>query len=100
VQEKSVKKKNNRDVEFTLSLYLAKGYGKVVIAMLNPLLIALDENARQSYQSLGRRVSLSAPAVRDRLNRLRSKGIGRCYTSDSNKSLFTSYPVISNYRGP
>ncbi len=39
------------------------------------LLVALYGNARQSYQSLGRRVSLSAPAVRDRLNRLRSKGI-------------------------
>jgi DNA-binding Lrp family transcriptional regulator len=39
------------------------------------LLVGLYGNARQSYQSLGRRVSLSAPAVRDRLNRLRSKGI-------------------------
>ena len=39
------------------------------------LLVDLYGNARQSYQSLGRRVSLSAPAVRDRLNRLRSKGI-------------------------
>jgi DNA-binding Lrp family transcriptional regulator len=39
------------------------------------LLVGLYGDARQSYQSLGRRVSLSAPAVRDRLNRLRSKGI-------------------------
>lgn len=39
------------------------------------LLVGLYGNARQSYQSLGRRVSLSAPTVRDRLNRLRSKGI-------------------------
>jgi DNA-binding Lrp family transcriptional regulator len=39
------------------------------------LLVGLYANARQSYQSLGRRVSLSAPAVRDRLNRLRNKGI-------------------------
>ena len=39
------------------------------------LLVGLYGNARQSYLSLGRRVSLSAPAVRDRLNRLRSKGI-------------------------
>ena len=39
------------------------------------LLVGLYGNARQSYQSLGRRVSLSAPAVRDRLNRLKSKGI-------------------------
>ena len=39
------------------------------------LLVDLYGNARQSYQSLGRRVSLSAPAVRDRLRRLRSKGV-------------------------
>jgi DNA-binding Lrp family transcriptional regulator len=39
------------------------------------LLVGLYGDARQSYQSLGRRVSLSAPAVRDRLRRLRSKGV-------------------------
>ena len=39
------------------------------------LFVALYGNARQSYQSLGRRVSLSAHSVRDRLNRLKSKGI-------------------------
>lgn len=37
--------------------------------------MGLYGNARQSDQSLGRPVSLSAPAVMDRLNRLRSKGI-------------------------
>ncbi|HYT01160.1 MAG TPA: AsnC family transcriptional regulator, partial [Thermoplasmata archaeon] len=31
------------------------------------LLVALDEDARQSFQALGRKVSLSAPAVRDRI---------------------------------
>jgi DNA-binding Lrp family transcriptional regulator len=39
------------------------------------LIVGLYGNARQSYQSLGERVSLSAPAVRDRLNRLRSNGV-------------------------
>jgi DNA-binding Lrp family transcriptional regulator len=39
------------------------------------LFVALYGNARQSYASLGRRVSLSAPAVRERLNRFKSKGI-------------------------
>jgi DNA-binding Lrp family transcriptional regulator len=39
------------------------------------LLVDLYGNARQSYQSLGRRVSLSAPAVRDRLRRLRNKSV-------------------------
>ena len=36
------------------------------------LLVALHEDARASYRSLGRRVSLTAPAVRDRLARLGS----------------------------
>lgn len=39
------------------------------------MLVALYGNARQSYASLGRRVSLSAPAVRDRLNHLKKNGI-------------------------
>ncbi len=49
------------------------------------LFVALYSNARQSYQSLGRRVSLSAHSVRDRLNRLKSKGIlqGSILTIDS-----------------
>ncbi len=38
------------------------------------LLVALHQNARQSLLSLGRRVSLSAPAVRERLRRLRDTG--------------------------
>jgi DNA-binding Lrp family transcriptional regulator len=39
------------------------------------LLVALHQNARQSLLSLGRRVSLSAPAVRERLRRLRDAGV-------------------------
>jgi DNA-binding Lrp family transcriptional regulator len=39
------------------------------------LLVALYADARQSYQSLGRRVGLSAPVVRERLKRLESRGI-------------------------
>src|SRR5436305_13104002 len=39
------------------------------------LLVALHENARQSYRSLGQRVSLPAPAVRARLTRLEDRGI-------------------------
>jgi len=38
------------------------------------LLGALYQNGRQSYRSLGRRVSLSAPAVRERLRRLERVG--------------------------
>ncbi len=39
------------------------------------LLVALHQNARQSLLSLGRRVSLSAPAVRERLRRLHRDGV-------------------------
>ena len=39
------------------------------------LLTALHRDARRSYQSLGRAVGLSAPAVRDRLTKLREAGI-------------------------
>ena len=38
------------------------------------LLTALHRDARRSYQSLGRAVGLSAPAVRDRLTKLREAG--------------------------
>jgi DNA-binding Lrp family transcriptional regulator len=39
------------------------------------LLVVLNESARQSLQALGRRVSLSAPAVRERIRRLEGRGI-------------------------
>lgn len=39
------------------------------------LLVALHQNARQSLLSLGRQVSLSAPAVRERLKRLHRCGV-------------------------
>lgn len=39
------------------------------------LLVALHQDARQSLQSLGRIVSLSAPAVRERLHHLEERGI-------------------------
>lgn len=39
------------------------------------LIAALHENARQSYRSLGRHISLSSPAVRDRLLGLERRGI-------------------------
>ena len=39
------------------------------------LLVGLHQNARQSLLSLGRRVSLSAPAVRERLRRLHDTGV-------------------------
>jgi DNA-binding Lrp family transcriptional regulator len=52
------------------------------------LLVALYDNARQSYQSLGRRVSLSAHVVRDRLNRLRSKRVLQGFMLSIDSSVF------------
>src|SRR5205807_3581233 len=43
------------------------------------LLVELNENARRSFQALGWRVTLSAPAVRDRIRRLEERGVVQGY---------------------
>jgi DNA-binding Lrp family transcriptional regulator len=63
------------------------------------LLVALYNNARQSYQSLGRRVSLSAHSVRDRLNRLRSKGILQGFMLSIDSSVFDRDDLLLFFDG-
>jgi DNA-binding Lrp family transcriptional regulator len=63
------------------------------------LLVGLYGNARQSYQSLGRRVSLSAPAVRDRLNRLKSKGILQWFMLVIDSSVFDRDDLLLFFDG-
>ncbi|MGH9952739.1 MAG: Lrp/AsnC family transcriptional regulator, partial [Nitrososphaeraceae archaeon] len=63
------------------------------------LLVGLYGNARQSYQSLGERVSLSAPAVRDRLNRLRSKGILQGFMLVIDSSVFDRDDLMLFFHG-
>ena len=63
------------------------------------LLLGLYGNAHQSYQSLGRRVSLSAPAVRDRLNRLRSKGILQGFILVIDSSVFDRDDLLLFFHG-
>jgi DNA-binding Lrp family transcriptional regulator len=63
------------------------------------LLVGLYGNARQSYQSLGTRVSLSAPAVRDRLNRLRSKGILQKFMLVIDSSVFDRDDLLLFFDG-
>jgi DNA-binding Lrp family transcriptional regulator len=63
------------------------------------LLVGLYGNARQSYQSLGRRVSLSAPAVRERLNRLRSKGILQGFMLVIDSSVFDRDDLLLFFHG-
>ena len=63
------------------------------------LLVALHENARQSYRSLGQRVSLSAPAVRDRLKRLENRGILQGYWLYVDPSAFDREELMLFYQG-
>jgi DNA-binding Lrp family transcriptional regulator len=42
----------------------------------------LREDARRSYQDIGRRVSLSAPAVKRRVDRLQGAGVIRGYSAN------------------
>lgn len=63
------------------------------------LLVALYINARQSYQSLGRRVSLSAHSVRDRLNRLKSKGILQGFMLSIDSSVFDCNDLLLFFDG-
>jgi DNA-binding Lrp family transcriptional regulator len=52
------------------------------------LLAALHQDARQSYRSLGRRASLTAPAVRERLKHLQEQGILQGYGLRIDPSIF------------
>lgn len=48
----------------------------------------LRENARRSFQDIGRRVSLSAPAVKRRVDRLEGKGVIRGYSATVDPAAF------------
>lgn len=63
------------------------------------LLVALHENARQSYRSLGRRVSLTAPAVRGRLKRLQDLGVLHGYGLVIDPSVFGRDELIVLFHG-
>jgi DNA-binding Lrp family transcriptional regulator len=63
------------------------------------LLVALEDNARQSYRSLGRRVSLSAPAVRDRLERLKGKGVLQGFMLSIDPGVFDRDYLLLFFRG-
>jgi DNA-binding Lrp family transcriptional regulator len=45
------------------------------------IIALLQEDARNSYADIGARVSLSAPAVKRRVDKLRSEGVIRGYTA-------------------
>ena len=63
------------------------------------LIVALYGNARQSYRSLGQRVSLSAPAVRDRLKRLEDRRILQGYWLYPDPAIFNRNDLMIFYNG-
>jgi DNA-binding Lrp family transcriptional regulator len=48
----------------------------------------LRENARRSYEDIGKRISLSAPAVKRRVDRLEAAGVIRGYTATIEPTAF------------
>src|SRR5256885_17234804 len=63
------------------------------------LLVALDEDARQSLHALGRTVSLSAPAVRDRIRRLEERGIVQGYWVSIVPAVFGRQGLLVSFDG-
>jgi DNA-binding Lrp family transcriptional regulator len=63
------------------------------------LLAALHQDARQSYRSLGRRASLTAPAVRERLKRIQDQGILQGYGLRIDPSIFGCDQLIVSFQG-
>src|SRR2546428_6873539 len=54
-------------------------------------------NARQSYRALGSQVSLSAPAVRDRLQALEKRGIIQGYWVTPDPTIFDLQDLLVFY---
>ena len=52
------------------------------------IIALLRQNARRSFQDIGEQVSLSAPAVKRRVDRLEAEGIIRGYTATVEPSAF------------
>ncbi len=52
------------------------------------IVVLLREDARRSFQSIGARVSLSAPAVKRRVDRLEAEGVVRGYTAQVDAAAF------------
>jgi DNA-binding Lrp family transcriptional regulator len=63
------------------------------------LIAALHENARQSYRSLGRHISLSSPAVRDRLRGLERRGILKGFWLSTDPGIFERDDLLVFFRG-
>src|SRR2546426_155561 len=89
----------NRDFRFGEPLSAPSPSAGSVDAKDFRLLVALHEDARASYRALGRRVSLSAPAVRDRLRRLEGRGIFQGYMISVDPSLLDRDELLVFFQG-
>jgi Lrp/AsnC family transcriptional regulator, leucine-responsive regulatory protein len=63
------------------------------------LIAALHKNARQSYRSLGRHISPSSPAVRDRLRGLERRGILNGFWLSIDPNIFGLDDLLVLFRG-
>lgn len=63
------------------------------------LLVVLNQDARQSFRALGRHVGLSAPAVRERLNRLAARGILQGYWVSIDPAIFGRRDLLLSFGG-
>jgi DNA-binding Lrp family transcriptional regulator len=61
------------------------------------LLALLNEDARQSFRALGRCLSLSAPAVRERLRRLEARGIIQGYWVSVDPTIFGREDLLVSF---
>jgi DNA-binding Lrp family transcriptional regulator len=58
------------------------GNGHLIDGIDHQIVALLRENARRSFQDIGGRVSLSAPAVKRRVDRLEREGVIRGYSAN------------------
>src|SRR3954471_8285710 len=63
------------------------------------IIALLRQDARRSFQSIGMRVSLSAPAVKRRVDRLEAEGVIRGYTARVDPARFgwTTHALVALY---
>jgi Lrp/AsnC family leucine-responsive transcriptional regulator len=70
---------------------------KILDRVGRKLLRALQENARLSYSELGRQLSLSSPAVTDRMRKMEEAGLITGYHAEVNPTLL-GYGVLAFIR--
>ena len=81
-----------------MAIHCAYGPPDVILDEIDQQIVSLlRENARRSFQDIGSRVSLSAPAVKRRVDRLEGAGVIRGYSAvlDHVALGWTTHAVVS-----